>query len=69
VGTVVAEWVFGVHESTKPAASTFDSKQTHYECLPLIPGSQMQLFLTSAFSLSVASFSDMGSAAYLKPGH
>ena len=29
----------------------------------------MQLFLTSAFSLSVASFSDMGSAAYLKPGH
>lgn len=67
--TAVAKWIFGVHKSTKSAAKAFDSKQTQYECLPHKFGSEMQLVLTLAISLSVASFSDMGSTAYLKPGH
>lgn len=64
--SALAEWIFGVHESTKPAAKAFDSKRTQYECSPHKSGSETQLFLTLAFSLSVASFPNTGSTAYLK---
>lgn len=53
VQSAVAEWIFGGCDSTKPAAKAFDSKQTQYECLPPKSGSEVHLFLTLAFSLSL----------------
>lgn len=69
VQKAVAGWIFWGCSSTKPAAKAFDSKQTQYKCWPPKSGSEVHLFLTLAFSSSLASLSDMSSSADPTPGH